>query len=111
MTAKNEFPIHPSTNSTYTLRAVEAMYAEIDRLRTHNEILLRIADRLDREAKHWQEHPDYWTPRRDFFQNTDLKTAYAEVKAYLADRVFFHRATHTDIVLRDLAAQLRRLAK
>lgn len=33
MTAKNEFPIHPSTNSTYTLRAVEAMYAEIDRLR------------------------------------------------------------------------------
>lgn len=75
------------------------------------EELLRIADRLDREAKHWQEHPDYWTPKRETWQNTTLKTARNRIKAYLDARVYFHRATHTDIVLRDLAAQLRRLAK
>lgn len=73
--------------------------------------LIRIADRLDREAKHWQDHPDYWTPRRDFFPNTVLKVAINEIKEYLDVRANFHRATHTDIVLRDLAAQLRRLAQ
>jgi len=74
-----------------------------------NEALLKIADRLDVEAKHWQEHPDYWTAKRSFYQHTSLKTAHTRLKAYLADRVDFHRATHTDIVLRDLAAQLRKL--
>lgn len=77
-----------------------------------SEELVKIADCLWVEAKHWQDHPDYFTPRRDVYEGTkqSYKEALDGIKSFMAERANMQRGTHTDIVLRDLSWQLKRLA-
>ena len=72
-----------------------------------------IAYWLDKEAEHWRIHPDYFTPQWDsaHFAGKSYKEAHSEIKQWLAERVNQQRGTHTDIVLRDRAAQIRRHAR
>lgn len=69
-----------------------------------------IADNLDREAKYWKEHPDYFTPNRAVFATWPHKAAYDHIKTWLSEHAHQQRATHTDIVLRDMAAMIRKIA-
>lgn len=72
-----------------------------------------IAFWLDKEAEHWRNHPDYFTPKRDsvHFTGKSHKEAHSEIQQWLAEHVNRQRGTHTDIVLRDRAAQIRRHAE
>lgn len=63
------------------------------------------------EAKHWQEHPDYLTVKITHVPAGQTFTeAQRALRLELAERCNHHRATHTDIVLREVAATLARLA-
>ena len=77
-----------------------------------SEELVKIADRLWDEAKHWQEHPDYFIPNREAYAQAGKTYAEAmvEIGAFLAEKAHRQRGTHTDIVLWDLSRQLWHLA-
>lgn len=80
-------------------------------IETTQRELERVSKRLWVEAKHWQDHPDYFTLKRPFWEGRTYKEARVEFSAWLDERANQQRATHTDIVLRDAASRLHLLAE
>lgn len=103
--------LNPEFGYDYTDPQLYALAREVQEWRATKARLADLADRLDREAEHWRKYPDPIMPKRDAFPNLTRAEALEFIDRYVYSGPTRQRGTHTDIVMRSVAAELRQRAQ